>query len=171
MGKVRNAIRQLVQEKGSEPTLEEAAALAGLSLDETANILRMARQPLSLDQPVGEHDDSYFGEFLQDHREDDPLQGINQESLKTRIAEVLSALDYREREIIRLRFGLADGYSYTLEEVGKIFSVTRERVRQIETKAVRALQHPIRARKLLSFMNDLAGIPAETLAACHEQND
>ncbi|MGD0519419.1 MAG: sigma-70 family RNA polymerase sigma factor, partial [Thermoguttaceae bacterium] len=167
MGKVRNATRQLFQEKGMEPTLEEAAAQAGLSLDETINILRMARQPLSLDQPVGEHDDTYFGEFLQDHREDDPLHGINQESLKNRIAEVLDALDYREREIIRLRFGLADGYSYTLEEVGKIFSVTRERVRQIETKAVRSLQHPIRAKKLLSFMNDLANVPPETVAACH----
>jgi len=167
MNKVRNATRQLIQEKGMEPTLEEAAAQAGLSLDETVNILRMARQPLSLDQPVGEHDDTYFGEFLQDHREDDPLQGINHESLKNRIAEVLDALDYREREIIRLRFGLADGYSYTLEEVGKIFSVTRERVRQIETKAVRSLQHPVRAKKLLSFMNDLANVPTETVAACH----
>jgi len=167
MNKVRNATRQLIQEKGMDPTIEEAAAVAGLSLDETTNILRMARQPLSLDQPVGEHDDTYFGEFLQDHREDDPLQGINYESLKARIAEVLDALDYREREIIRLRFGLADGYSYTLEEVGKIFSVTRERVRQIETKAVRSLQHPIRAKRLLSFMNDLASIPTEELTACH----
>ena len=83
---------------------------------------------------------------------------------------MLDALDYREREIIRLRFGLADGYSYTLEEVGKIFSVTRERVRQIETKAVRALQHPIRAKKLLSFMNDLANVPTEILTACHSHS-
>jgi len=167
MGKVRNATRHLIQEKGMEPTIEETAAEAGLSLDETVNIFRMARQPLSLDQPVGEHDDTYFGEFLQDHREDDPLLGLNRESLKIRIAEVLDALDYREREIIRLRFGLADGYSYTLEEVGKIFSVTRERVRQIETKAVRSLQHPIRAKKLLSFMSDLANVPPETLGTCH----
>jgi RNA polymerase primary sigma factor len=167
MSKVRTATRLLIQQKGMEPTIEEAAAVAGLSLDETTNIMRMSRQPLSLDQPVGEHDDTYFGEFLQDHREDDPLHGMNCESLKARIAEVLDALDYREREIIRLRFGLADGYSYTLEEVGKIFSVTRERVRQIETKAVRSLQHPIRSKRLLSFMNDLAGIPAETLTACH----
>jgi RNA polymerase primary sigma factor len=166
MGKVRNATYHLIQEKGKEPTIEETAAEAGLSLDETVNIFRMARQPLSLDQPVGEHDDTYFGEFLQDHREDDPLLGLNHESLKARIAEVLDALEYREREIIRLRFGLADGYSYTLEEVGKIFSVTRERVRQIETKAVRSLQHPIRAKKLLSFMNDLANVPSETLGAC-----
>jgi RNA polymerase primary sigma factor len=167
MGKVRNAMRELLQNKGIEPSVEEAAEAAGLSLDETINILRMSRQPLSLDQSVGEHDDTYFGEFLQDHREDDPLHGLNSDSLKARIAEVLDALDYREREIIRLRFGLADGYSYTLEEVGKIFSVTRERVRQIETKAVRSLQHPIRAKKLLSFVNDLANVPADMLSACH----
>ncbi|HEY4761535.1 MAG TPA: sigma-70 family RNA polymerase sigma factor [Thermoguttaceae bacterium] len=167
MGKVRHITRQLVQQKGVEPTMEEAAAAAGLSLDETANIMRMARQPLSLDQPVSEHDDTFFGEFLEDHREDDPLHGINYESLKARIAEVLGALEYREREIIRLRFGLADGYSYTLEEVGKIFSVTRERVRQIETKAVRALQHPIRAKRLLSFMNDLSKLSTEALGVSH----
>ena len=109
-------------------------------------VLRMSRQPLSLDQPVGDHDDSYFGEFLQDYREDDPLLEMNHDLLKARIADVLEGLDYREREIIRLRYGLADGYAYTLEEVGKIFSVTRERVRQIETKAVRSLQHPIRRK-------------------------
>ncbi len=170
MGKVRHATRQLVQQNGVEPTVEEAAAAAGLSLDETINILRMARQPLSLDQPVSEHDDTFFGEFLEDHREDDPLHEINCESLKARIAEVLGALDYREREIIRLRFGLADGYSYTLEEVGKIFSVTRERVRQIETKAVRALQHPIRAKKLLSFVDDLGKISSEALNALHDNS-
>jgi RNA polymerase primary sigma factor len=168
MGKIRHATHLLIQQKGKEPTVEEAAAEAGLTLDETTNILRMARQPLSLDQPVGDHDDTFFGEFLEDHREDDPLHGINYESLRARIAEVLGALDYREREIIRLRFGLADGYSYTLEEVGKIFSVTRERVRQIETKAVRALQHPIRAKKLLSFMNDLGNLSSEALKALHD---
>ena len=97
---------------------------------------------MSLDQPVGDHDDTFFGEFLEDHREEDPLLEMGQSMLKTRIAEVLEALEYREREILRLRFGLADGYAYTLEEVGKIFSVTRERVRQIESKALRALQHP-----------------------------
>ena len=115
---------------------------AGISVDETTCILRMTRQPLSLDQPVGEHDDTYFGEFLEDYREDDPLLEMNQDMLKSRIADVLQSLDYREREILRLRYGLVDGYAYTLEEVGKIFSVTRERVRQIETKAVQALQHP-----------------------------
>ncbi|MFC1597799.1 sigma-70 family RNA polymerase sigma factor, partial [Planctomycetota bacterium] len=148
MSRVRSVTRDLVQENGFEPSVEETAHAAGLSIDETSCVLQMSRQPLSLDQPVGDHDDSYFGEFLEDYREDDPLYEMNQDSLKCRIADVLAALNYREREIIRLRYGLADGYTYTLEEVGKIFSVTRERVRQIEAKAVRKLQHPVRSRKL-----------------------
>ena len=122
--------------------------------------MKMSRQPLSLDQPVGDHDDSYFGEFLQDYREEDPLYDTNQESLKQRIELAMQDLNYREREIIRLRYGLADGYSYTLEEVGKIFSVTRERVRQIESKAVRKLQQPYRCRSLASFLDGIE-VPVE----------
>lgn len=154
MSRVRNVHRELLQETGAEPSIEDTALAAGMSVDDTACILRMSHQPLSLDQPVGEHDDTYFGEFLQDYREDDPLLEMNHDMLKSRIAEVLQSLDYREREILRLRYGLVDGYAYTLEEVGKIFQVTRERVRQIETKAVRALQHPIRARQLSGFLDD-----------------
>ena len=153
MSKVRNVSRELLQTNGYEPSLEETATEAELSVDETNCVLQMSRQPLSLDQPVGDHDDSYFGEFLQDYREEDPLHDMNQDLLKSRIADVLNALNYREREIIRLRYGLADGYAYTLEEVGKIFSVTRERVRQIEAKAVRKLQHPVRSRKLAGFLD------------------
>ncbi len=153
MSKVRNVTRELVQELGREPTPEETAERAGLSLDDTRCIMKMSRQPLSLDQPVGDHDDSYFGEFLEDHRDDDPLYDTNQQALKQCIDEVMEVLNYREREIIRLRYGLADGYSYTLEEVGKIFSVTRERVRQIESKAVRKLQQPYRSRSLVSFLD------------------
>ncbi|NQU26487.1 MAG: sigma-70 family RNA polymerase sigma factor, partial [Candidatus Nealsonbacteria bacterium] len=152
MSRVRSVTRDLIQSQGGQPTVEQTAAAAGLSVDEANCVLRITRQPLSLDQPVGEHDDTYFGEFLEDYREDDPLFDINQDSLRSRIADVLEALDYREREIIRLRYGLADGYAYTLEEVGKIFSVTRERVRQIETKAVRTLQHPVRAKRLAQFL-------------------
>jgi RNA polymerase primary sigma factor len=163
MARVRNATRGLIQEHGAEPTLEATAQAAGLSAEETQCVLRMARQPLSLDQPVGDHDDTYFGEFLQDHREDDPLLELSHALLKTRIAEVLEALDYREREILRLRYGLADGYAYTLEEVGKIFSVTRERVRQIENKAVRMLQHPTRAKKLAAFVERPIAAPLTTL--------
>ncbi|MFO0901476.1 MAG: sigma-70 family RNA polymerase sigma factor [Pirellulales bacterium] len=155
MSKVRAVTRQLTQELGRDPTPEETAARAKLSLDDTRCILKMARQPLSLDQPVGDHDDSFFGEFLEDHRHDDPLYDTNRLALKHRIEEAMSSLNYREREILRLRYGLADGYAYTLEEVGKIFSVTRERVRQIESKAVRKLQQPYRARALASFVEGL----------------
>jgi RNA polymerase primary sigma factor len=164
MSKVRVITRQLVQELGREPTPEETARRAGLSIDDARCILKMARQPLSLDQPVGDHDDSYFGEFLADHREDDPLFEANQIALKNRIEEAMSTLNYREREILRLRYGLTDGYAYTLEEVGKIFCVTRERVRQIETKAVRKLQQPYRARTLQSFVEGVE-IPADDLDA------
>jgi RNA polymerase primary sigma factor len=160
MSKVRIITRTLVQELGREPTAEETARRAGLSLEEARCIIKMARQPLSLDQPVGDHDDSYFGEFLADHREDDPLFDANQLALKHRIEEAMSTLNYREREILRLRYGLTDGYAYTLEEVGKIFCVTRERVRQIETKAVRKLQQPYRARTLQSFVEGVE-IPAD----------
>ncbi len=153
MSKVRLVTRQLVQELGREPTVEETAQRAGLSIDDARVIIKMARQPLSLDQPVGDHDDSYFGEFLEDHRDDDPLYEANQESLKHHINEAMQTLNYREREILRLRYGLADGYAYTLEEVGRIFSVTRERVRQIESKAVRKLQQPYRNKALMSFVD------------------
>lgn len=152
MSKVRHVSRELFQELGREPTPEETADRAGLPLEDTKCILKMSRQPLSLDQPVSDHDESYFGEFLEDHRDDDPLRDANREALKGRIEEAMAGLNYREREILRMRFGLADGYSYTLEEVGKVFSVTRERVRQIESKAVRKLQQPYRARRLASFV-------------------
>lgn len=152
MSKIRNVSRDLVQELGREPTAEETADRAGLSLEDTKCIMKMSRQPLSLDQPVGDQDDSYFGEFLEDHRDDDPLYDTHQQSLKRRIEEAMETLNYREREILRLRYGLTDGYTYTLEEVGKIFSVTRERVRQIESKAVRKLQQPYRSRTLIGFV-------------------
>ena len=152
MSRVRQVTRDLVQELGREPSPEEVAERAGLNLDEARCILKMARQPLSLDQPVGDHDDSYFGEFLEDYRDDDPLGDVNRSALKQQIDDALLILNHREREILRLRYGLSDGYSYTLEEVGQIFSVTRERVRQIESKAVRKLQQPFRCRGLAGFI-------------------
>jgi RNA polymerase primary sigma factor len=153
MTRVRTVTRELVQQNGCEPSVEQTAAAAGLSLEDTRCIMKMSRQPLSLDQPVGDHDDSYFGEFLEDHRDDDPLYDFNQQLLKNRLSEVMQSLNHREREILRMRYGLTDGYAYTLEEVGKIFSVTRERVRQIEAKAVRKLQQPYRSRDLLGFLD------------------
>jgi RNA polymerase primary sigma factor len=165
MSRVRTVSRELLQKRGFEPSVEETARAAGLSVDETSCVLQMSRQPLSLDQPVGDHDDSYFGEFLEDYREDDPLYEMNQDLLKRSIADVLDALNYREREILRLRYGLADGYTYTLEEVGRIFQVTRERVRQIEAKAVRKLQHPVRSRKLSGFLERPSpAVPRETVS-------
>jgi RNA polymerase primary sigma factor len=153
MTKVRNVIRDLVQELGREPSAEETALRAKLSIEDAQVIMKMARTPVSLDQPVGDQQENYFGEFLEDYRNDDPLYDLQQEALKNRIEEAMEHLNYREREILRLRYGLADGYSYTLEEVGKIFSVTRERVRQIESKAVRKLQQPCRNRSLSNFLD------------------
>ena len=153
MSKVRAVMRELVQELGREASAEEIAQRAKLSVDDTRIIMKMTKTPLSLDQPVGDHDDGHFGEFIQDHRDVDPLYETHLAALKSRIEEAMDHLNYREREILRLRYGLADGYSYTLEEVGKIFSVTRERVRQIESKAVRKLQHPYRNSSLSSFLD------------------
>jgi len=153
MSKVRNVMRDLVQELGREPGPEEVAERSVLSIDDTKIIMKMARTPLSLDQPVGDNEDSTFGNFLKDDREEDPLYETHQAALKSRIEEVMEHLNYREREIIKLRYGLSDGYSYTLEEVGKIFSVTRERVRQIEAKAVRKLQQPYHNESLIAFLD------------------
>ena len=152
MNKIRQITRDLVQELGRDPTAEEVCRRSGLSMDDTRVILKMSRQPISLDQPVGDSEDSVFGEFLEDHRDDDPLQETNRQALKQQIDLAMETLNYREREILRLRYGLADGYTYTLEEVGRIFQVTRERVRQIESKAVRKLQQPYRAKSLVSFL-------------------
>jgi RNA polymerase primary sigma factor len=153
MNRLRQVVRDLVQELGREPAPEETAKRAGLSLDDTRVILKMSRHPLSLDQPVGEHEDSAFGEFLEDYRDHDPLGDAHRQALKEQINTAIETLNYREREILRLRYGLADGYTYTLEEVGRIFQVTRERVRQIESKAVKKLQQPYRAKALVSFLD------------------
>jgi RNA polymerase primary sigma factor len=161
MGRVRSVTAEFIQQHGRDPNPEEVAELADLSLDDARCIMKMTRQPLSLDQPVGDHEDNFFGEFLQEDRDDDPLYETNLESLKRRLDDVMVDLSYREREIIRLRYGLADGYAYTLEEVGKIFSVTRERVRQIESKAVRKLQQPYRARALVGFLDIAPSVTME----------
>ncbi len=153
MSKLRNVSKQLVQELGREPTIEETAKAAGISYDETKRVLKISRHPISLDRPVGESEDSYFGDFIEDHTIDSPVNSATNEMLKDKIEAVLKTLTYREREIIKLRYGLGDGYTYTLEEVGRIFKVTRERVRQIEAKAVRKLQHPVRSRQLEGFLD------------------
>ncbi len=153
MSKLRNVSKQLLQELGREPTIEETAKAAGYTLEETKRVLKISRQPISLDRPVGESEDSYFGDFIEDHSVESPVNAATNEMLKDKIEGVLKTLTYREREIIKLRYGLGDGYTYTLEEVGRIFKVTRERVRQIEAKAVRKLQHPVRSRQLEGFLD------------------
>ena len=116
-------------------------------------MMSISKHPVSLDRPVGESEDSNFGDFLEDTNQDAPAVAAAREMLKGRIEMVLKTLTYREREIIKLRYGIGDGYTYTLEEVGRIFKVTRERVRQVEAKAIRKLQHPIRSRKLEGFVD------------------
>ncbi len=155
MSKLRNVSKKLLQEMGREPTIEETAKAAGISIEETRRVLKISRHPISLDRPVGESEDSYFGDFIEDDTAESPVQAATQEMLKDKIDQVLKTLTYREREIIKLRYGLGDGYTYTLEEVGRIFKVTRERVRQIEAKAVRKLQHPVRSRQLEGFLDGM----------------
>ncbi len=153
MSRVRTVSRQLLQELGREPTLEEVARRAETTIEEARRVLAMSRYPISLDRPVGNSEDSHFGDLLPDGEAESPSIGAAQEMLRGRIDKVLKTLSYREREIIKLRYGLGDGYSYTLEEVGHIFKVTRERIRQIEAKAVRKLQQPSRSQELVGFLD------------------
>lgn len=161
--RVRAARHELQRENYIDPTVEETAKRAGLDPKLTYNIIQMCRTPLSLDQPVGDNEDAYFGEYLSDNHTEDPLETINTNTLRERINAALKSLTYREREIIRLRYGLLDGNAYTLEEVGRIFDVTRERVRQIEAKAVRKLQRPERCRQLSPFVQRGDEDPMEIL--------
>jgi RNA polymerase primary sigma factor len=125
-----------------------------MPIAEVRRVMKISRHPISLDRPVGESEDSYFGDFIEDDSAESPVHSAGSEMLKDRIEEVLKTLTYREREILKLRYGIGDGYTYTLEEVGKIFKVTRERVRQVEAKAIRKLQHPVRSRKLQGFLDN-----------------
>jgi RNA polymerase primary sigma factor len=153
MSRLRTAGKVLHQKLGREATVEEIAEEAEMTIDETRRVLKISKHPISLDRPIGESEDSYFGDFIEDNEIDSPVASATQEMLKDRIDVVLKTLSYREREIIKLRYGIGDGYTYTLEEVGRIFKVTRERVRQVEAKAIRKLQHPVRSRKLEGFMD------------------
>jgi RNA polymerase primary sigma factor len=153
MSKLRNIQKDLVQQTGVEPPIEELARAAQMSVEDVSRVVSIGRQPVSLDRPVGETEDSNFGDFIEDSSQASPSESASQDMLKARIEQVLRTLTYREREIIKLRYGIGDGYTYTLEEVGRIFKVTRERVRQVEAKAIRKLQHPIRSRKLCGFVD------------------
>ena len=155
LSKLRNTQKGLLQEMKREPTTEEIAKRSGMTVDEVRRVMDIGRHPVSLDRPVGDGEDNSFGEFVEDVASDNPVRKANNGILRQRIESLLKTLTYREREIIRLRYGLGDGYTYTLEEVGRIFKVTRERVRQIEAKAVRKLQHPIRSHQLEGFLREL----------------
>jgi RNA polymerase primary sigma factor len=152
MSKLRTIQKHLLQEMGREPTIEEIAKRAKMSVDETRRVMKISRHPISLDRPVGESEDSHFGDFIEDDRQEAPSETATNDMLKQRINDILKTLTYREREILKLRYGIGDGYTYTLEEVGRIFKVTRERVRQVESKAIRKLQHPVRQRRLANFL-------------------
>ena len=157
LSKLRTTAKKLLHELGREPTPEEIAQSAGVAIEEARRVLDMGRQPMSLDRPVGESEDASFSEFVEDSSTVSPTHSATHGLLKDRLESLLKTLTYREREIVRLRYGLTDGYTYTLEEVGRIFRVTRERVRQIEAKAVKKLQHPVRSKQLETFLEAMPG--------------
>jgi len=149
---LRKARWELFQKTGREPGIEEVAEIAGVPLDEAQRVLKISKLPASIDRPIGDGEDATLGGFIQDESSDRPDLSATSLMLKDKIGDVLKTLTYREQEILKLRFGLGSGATYTLEEVGKRFKITRERVRQIEAKAVRKLQHPIRSRELEGFL-------------------
>ena len=151
LNKVMQIQKQLLQELGHEPTPDEVAIEMGLPLDKVQGIMKMAQQPISLQSPVGDSDDTNFGDFIEDKGAENPYDMTAYSLLREKILDVLDSLTERERNVLSLRFGLKDGYSRTLEEVGKQFKVTRERIRQIEAKALRKMRHPTRIRQLHGF--------------------
>lgn len=144
--------RQLVQELGREPLPEEIAQEMNISEDRVREILKIAQEPVSLETPIGEEDDSHLGDFIEDHEAQAPADAAAFELLKEQLEDVLDTLSAREEKVLRLRFGLDDGRSRTLEEVGQYFGVTRERIRQIEAKALRKLRHPMRSKRLRDYL-------------------
>jgi RNA polymerase primary sigma factor len=152
INKLLRVQKKLVQELGREPTPEEAAEEMDMPVERVRAVYKMAQQPISLQSPVGDSDDAHFGDFIEDKGAENPSDMTAYSILKERLKEVLNTLTERERAVLDYRFGLTDGYSRTLEEVGKQFAVTRERIRQIEAKSLRKLRHPTRMRKLEGFL-------------------
>ena len=156
INKLTRIERQLVQDLGRDPTAEEIAAkMEGISPEKVREIKKIAMDPVSLETPIGEEDDSHLGDFIEDKNSMSPDQYANNQLLKDEISKALSELTEREEKVLRLRFGLYDGRTRTLEEVGKEFNVTRERIRQIEAKALRKLKHPTRSKRLRDFKEKL----------------
>ena len=152
INKLIRVSRQLLQELGREPTPEEIAAEMELSTEKVREIMKIAQEPVSLETPIGEEDDSHLGDFIEDQEALAPADAAAYELLKEQLEDVLDTLTEREENVLRLRFGLDDGRTRTLEEVGKVFGVTRERIRQIEAKALRKLRHPSRSKRLKNFL-------------------
>ena len=153
INKVKKVSSQLLHENGHEPSAEEIAARLDMPEDKVREIMRVAQEPVSLETPIGEEEDSHLGDFIPDDEAPVPAEAASQTLLKEQLAEVLKTLTPREEKVLRLRFGLEDGRPRTLEEVGKEFNVTRERIRQIESKALRKLRHPSRSKKLRDFLD------------------
>lgn len=153
INKVIRVSRQLLQELGHDPTPEEIAAEMNMPVEKVRDILKIAQEPVSLETPIGEEEDSHLGDFIPDEDASEPAEAASYTLLKEQLMEVLGTLTPREEKVLRLRFGLEDGRTRTLEEVGKEFNVTRERIRQIEAKALRKLRHPSRSKKLKDFLN------------------
>ena len=145
--------RQLLQELGREPQPEEIAEKMELPVERVREIMKIAQDPVSLETPIGEEEDSHLGDFIQDESVAVPAEAATQTVLKEQLEEVLDTLTEREQKVLKLRFGLEDGHPRTLEEVGKEFDVTRERIRQIEAKALRKLRHPSRSKKLKDYLD------------------
>lgn len=154
INKMARIQRQMTLELNREPSEEELANKMGITVDKVREVMKISQDPVSLETPIGEEDDSHLGDFIKDERSMSPEEYATNEILKEEIKNVLLTLQEREQEVLELRFGLVDGTSHTLEEVGKKFNVTRERIRQIEAKALRKLRHPSRAKKLKDFLND-----------------
>lgn len=151
--KVKKVSSQLLHENGHEPTPQEIADRLGITVDRVREILRISQDPVSLETPIGEEEDSHLGDFIPDEDAPAPAEAASRTLLKEQLSEILGTLTPREEKVLRLRFGLEDGRPRTLEEVGKEFDVTRERIRQIEAKALRKLRHPSRSKKLKDFLD------------------
>jgi RNA polymerase primary sigma factor len=152
INKLLRTNRRLLQELGREPTSEEVATEMGITPDKVREIIKVSQEPVSLETPIGEEEDSHLGDFIEDLAMPAPADAASRQLLKEQVEEVLHTLTPRERRVLQLRFGLEDGRSRTLEEVGKEFAVTRERIRQIEAKALRKLRHPSRSKKLKDYL-------------------
>jgi RNA polymerase primary sigma factor len=153
INKVIRVSRQLLQELGHDPTPEEISEEMNLPVDKVREILKIAQEPVSLETPIGEEEDSHLGDFIEDDNASEPSEAASFTLLREQLKEVLKTLTPREEKVLKLRFGIEDGRTRTLEEVGKEFNVTRERIRQIEAKALRKLRHPSRSKKLKDFLN------------------